>query len=72
MFAVSIIAELWDSLVVKVIVAIISPTLIALLYFLFRRLHRAFEAHRFADAALEAVARRQENGLFLLRHIFLV
>jgi cellulose biosynthesis protein BcsQ len=64
MFVVSIIAELWDSLVVKVIVAIISPTLIALLYFLFRRLHRAFEAHRFADAALEAVARRQENGLW--------
>ena len=64
MSAVSIIAELWDSLVVKVIVAIISPTLIALLYLLFRRLHRAFEAQRFADAALEAVARRQENGLW--------
>ena len=62
MFVVSIIAELWDSLVVKVIVAIISPILIALFYVLFRRLHRAFEARRFADAALDAVARRQENG----------
>jgi chromosome partitioning protein len=61
---VSVIAELWGSLVAKIIVAIISPILIALAYFLSRRIYRAFHALRFANAALSAVARTKNNGLW--------
>ncbi len=61
----SVLYELWGSLVVKVVATIISPILLALLYYLFRRLYRAFQALRFAEAALAAVARRQEHDLWV-------
>ena len=60
----SIFAELWDSLVVKVLATVIASILMALAYHLFRRLYRAFRALRLVEAALGAVARRQENGLW--------
>jgi Mrp family chromosome partitioning ATPase len=60
----SILYELWDSLVVKVIAAIVSPILLALLFYASRRVHRAFQALRLAGAALNAVVRTEKDGLW--------
>ncbi|MGO9474731.1 MAG: ParA family protein [Rhodomicrobium sp.] len=60
----SIPAEFWSSLLAKILAAIIAPTLIASIYFIFRRTHRAMTALQYVDAALKAVAREQTNDLW--------
>jgi chromosome partitioning protein len=62
-YIVSLIAELWSSLVAKAFVAIISPILLALFYFLARHLYRAFQSLHYVNAALGATARTKSNGL---------
>ena len=60
----SVILEVWDSMVVKIIATIVGPMLLAVLYYLFRRIYRAFKALKFAESALQAVARgTADNGL---------
>lgn len=59
----SILAEVWDSLIAKIVAAIVVPILVAAIYFLFRRVYRAFKALHYAEAALKAVAREEKNGL---------
>lgn len=59
----SVIAEVWDSLFVKVLAWIISALLAGAFYVLFRRFYRAFQALHHAEAALKAVARQQHDGL---------
>ena len=41
-----------------------TPILIAALYYAFRRLYRAFQALRLAEAARKAVAREMHNGVW--------
>lgn len=60
----SVILEVWDSMVVKIIAAIVGPILLAAFYYIFRRIYRAFKALKFAESALKAVARETaDNGL---------
>ena len=58
-------SELWESIAVKVIATILTPVVIAILYYALRRLFRAFKALSLAEDALKAVARMQENGIWL-------
>lgn len=60
----SIVFELWEPLAVKIIAAVVSPILIAALYYAFRRLYRAFQALRLVEAARKAVAREMHNGVW--------
>ncbi len=60
----SILYELWDSLIGKVIAAIVSPIFLALLFYAFGRVYRAFHALRLAEAALKTVARTEKDGLW--------
>ena len=59
----SILAEIWDSLIAKIIAAIIGPILAGAAYVLFRRVYRAFRALHHAESALKAVAREQADGV---------
>ena len=61
---VSILGEVWNSLIAKVIAAIVAPILAAAIYVLFRRVYRAFRALHHAESALKAVAREQHDGLW--------
>jgi Mrp family chromosome partitioning ATPase len=54
-------SELWESFALKIIATILTPVIIGLLYYIFRRLIRAFKALRLA----EAVARTEEDGIWL-------
>lgn len=58
----SFVWALWDSFVLKLIATVLTPVLLTLLYYAFRRLVRAFRALRLAEEALNAVVRKQENG----------
>lgn len=60
----NIVAELWDSLIVKALASLLAPLVAAVIYFLGRRLWLAFRALRLVDAALAAVARKQVNGVW--------
>jgi cellulose biosynthesis protein BcsQ len=62
---VAFLIELLDSLVVKVIVAIVGPLLIGATFYLFRRVHRAFVALHHVEKALKAVG-REKHGERLL------
>src|SRR5262245_43066316 len=62
--AMSALSALWDEFVVKLIATIISPIIVAALYYALRRLVRAFRALRLAEEALKAVSRKQEDGLW--------
>ena len=59
-----ILAELFNSLVAKIVAAIVAPILGAIIYIAFRRVYRAFRALHHAEAALKAVAREQQDGLW--------
>jgi chromosome partitioning protein len=59
----SIISDLLDSLIIKVIASIVAPLLLAAAYYIFRRIYRAFQALRLVEGALAAVARREANGI---------
>lgn len=61
----SLLHELGESLVVKVVASLLAPIVIALIYYALRRVFRAFRALRLAESALSAVARRQENGIWV-------
>ena len=61
---VGILGEVWNSLIAKVIAAIVAPILAAAIYVLFRRVYRAFRALHHAESALKAVAREQHDGLW--------
>jgi chromosome partitioning protein len=58
-------SELWESLVVKAIAGILTPIVAGALYYALRRLFRAFKALSLAEDALKAVARTQEDGVWL-------
>ncbi len=58
-------SELWESLAVKVIASVLTPVVIALLYYALRRLFRAFKALRLTEEALKAVARKQEDEVWV-------
>jgi len=51
--------------ILKLVATIIMPVVIAGLYYALRRLFRAFKALRLAEEALSAVARKQENGVWV-------
>jgi chromosome partitioning protein len=57
--------ELWSSVLIKVIAAILTPVLLGGAYYVSRYLFRAYKAHRQATAALQAVARRQSNAIWV-------
>src|SRR5262252_9735016 len=51
--------------ILKLVATIIMPVVIAGLYYALRRLFRAFKVLRLAEEALSAVARKQENGVWV-------
>ena len=56
------ISTLWNEFFAKIIATILAPVFIGILYYLFRRLSRAFQALRLAEGALGAVARQVAHG----------
>lgn len=60
----SLLQELGNSLVVQVIVAIVAPILAGVIFAAIRYVYRAQQALRLAQAALGAVVRTQQNGLW--------
>jgi hypothetical protein len=54
----------WDSLIAKIVAAVVAPILAGAVYVLCRRVYRAFKALHYAEAALRAVAREQQDGLW--------
>ena len=58
----SVYRELLENIVAKAVAGILAPVLAGLAFLLIRRAYRAYRALRYAEAALEAVARTQENG----------
>lgn len=58
--------ELWDSVILRIVATLLTPAIIAAVYYSSRRLVRAFRALRLVEEALQAVARtRDENGTWV-------
>jgi chromosome partitioning protein len=61
----SILVEIWDSLIAKGVAAVFGPFLAGLGYVLLRRVYRAFRALHHAEAGLAAVSREEKNGVWI-------